>query len=170
MRMRGSFAHAIETLCIARTLGITTGVTSTVTADNAQDLPDLAQLVSRYGVRELKLHQLRIVGNARTSQLQTAGKEQLSQLINWIKSGETHLKVIYDDDLDPSKSAVPSASANRGVLDRIEVDPDLGFTMSCKAVGTNAQAFYWSPKLNTIEYRPSQMDEVQCPVPNVNYA
>jgi sulfatase maturation enzyme AslB (radical SAM superfamily) len=170
MRARGSFRNAIQTLKLAAGLGIRTGVTVTVTARNVADVPLLAELVASAGASELKIHQLRLVGNAVTQRIARATDEQLGNLVSWIsKHGNDGIKVFYDEDLDPHKNPITTVQMDKDVLDRIELDPDGGLTMSCKAVGTDVQAFYWSSRTGAVEYRPSLNDEIVAAVPQVRY-
>jgi hypothetical protein len=56
------------------------------------------------------------------------------------------------------------------VIPRIEADPRGGLTMSCKAVGKDAHAFWYDKRAGRIVYRPSATDEIALAVPGVVYA
>ncbi len=82
---------------------------------------------------------------------------------------EHPLRVALDNDLNPDKTGESMQSYAQAELERIELDPDGGLTMSCKAVGTNSQAFHWSSRINAVVHQSSLNDEIAQSVRNVNY-
>ncbi|WZH35610.1 MAG: radical SAM protein [Microbacterium enclense] len=168
LRRRGSFRHALETVQISAREGIRTGVTSTVTSENIREIPELARTAAENGATLMKLHQLRAVGNA-------AGRPGLvcddlgllESLVAWARETEI-IQVAFDDDLDPSKT-VGCAPRGASSIDRIEMDPEFGLTMSCKAVGTGAQAFRWSRVNNNVVRVSNDRNEVVLGIPDVRY-
>lgn len=167
-RQRGSFVHASETLRLASKAGMRIGVTVTVTAWNVDDIPQLAELAAAHGAKEMKLHQLRLVGNAahRPELLLNQDDPRLLRMVTWAKGSELPLKVLYDSDLDGGTAESPAVG---DTLDRIELDPELGLTISCKAVGSDAHAFRWNPATSDVIYQPSLRDELSLGTPQVEY-
>lgn len=64
IRKQGSYQSALEALGLARDLGVPTGATMTVTSRNIAEVLPLGRALAELGVRQLKLHHLRPVGNA----------------------------------------------------------------------------------------------------------
>lgn len=64
IRKNGSYQSALNSLSLARDLGVPTGATMTVTSRNIDEVLPLASVLAQLGVRQLKLHHLRAVGNA----------------------------------------------------------------------------------------------------------
>lgn len=171
IRQRGSFTGAIEMIDHARDLGVTTGATMTVTAHNLDQVVALAQLLQQHGVRELKLHALRLVGNAASSpDLEVTDTSRYGRLHEQIAQADLDIAMIYDSDLLPA-SAGPACSnlVADGWLDRIESDPRGGLTVSCKAVGRNANAFRWDKRSEQIVHEPGENDEFTLAIPDVVY-
>ena len=170
LRQPGSWRRALETLEHARLLGVTTGVTTTVNSGNIREIPGLATEVAALGVSELKLHHLRLVGNAaQRPWLAVSDEAALRDLIAWARSPRSDgLHVVWDDDLDPDHAPHLAPSGSRAI-DRIEVAPSGELTMSCKAVGTGASAFTWSRRHADVQYHPSTHDEVTLQIEDVQY-
>jgi Fe-coproporphyrin III synthase len=171
MRQPGSFASAIQMIDLAVALGITTGATMTVTDHNLDDVVPLARLLQERGVGELKLHCLRLVGNAaRNPDLAVADPSRYADLHEAIDGAGLHLKVLYDSDLSlsPAVEACSNLVAGRW-LDRIEADPRGALTVSCKAVGRDVNAFRWDMAKQVIVYEPRAIDEFAVGIPDVIY-
>lgn len=168
IRVDGSFVDAIETIEHAVILGFRIGVTMTVTSLNVRDLPQLVEVLADRGVSSLKLHQLRLVGNAERNphlELHDADAIQLS-----LKACSDRLVVELDDDLLGVTAEDACGAAEQGQrLDRIEMSPAGALTMSCKAVGKDSHAFVWDFAGSSVVYRPTGHDEVQLGIPQVNY-
>jgi molybdenum cofactor biosynthesis enzyme MoaA len=170
IRHPGSFSSAIGTISTARELGLPVGVTFTVNALNFREVIPLARMLDRKGVTELKLHHLRTVGNA-------AGHPELyantgvafGGLRRDIESSNLSLDVIYDADLFESQRSIFSSKPDEQKLDRIEIDPQGNLTVSCKAVGLDASAFFWDKNARSVRYSPSTTDEFQLGIPDVLY-
>jgi MoaA/NifB/PqqE/SkfB family radical SAM enzyme len=173
IRQPGSFLSALQTIELARTLGTALGVTMTVTATNLKDVLPLAQLLESLGVRELKLHSLRAVGNAAEHpELFILDNSVYGLLQRDIRNVDLKIELLYDTDLSPhphSDACAISSSRSAERLDRIELDPQGGLTMSCKAVGRNAQAFRWDKQREVVFYEPHANDELAQHVPDVVY-
>ncbi|GAA4536511.1 radical SAM protein [Amycolatopsis samaneae] len=168
IRTTGSFYDAIETIEYAVDLGFRVGVTMTITSLNVDDLPELVDLLADRGVASLKLHQLRLVGNARrNAHLELLDAEAVKASLN---ACSDQLPLQLDDDLLAASSAVACGAAEQGQhLDRIEMTPAGGLTMSCKAVGKDAHAFVWDFTKGQVAHRPTDHDEVLLGIPQVNY-
>lgn len=171
IRQRGSFASAFRTIALARRRGVTVGVTMTVTALNVGEVVPLARLLERRGVAELKLHCLRPVGNATGHpDLFVTDETAYARLHEQIDAAGLAIDVRYDADLAPHRHRDACRSAASGEqLDRIEVDPRGGLTMSCKAVGRHAHAFHWDTATRTVRHVPHPGDELAQAVPDVVY-
>jgi MoaA/NifB/PqqE/SkfB family radical SAM enzyme len=172
IRQSGSFASALETIQAGVAVGLTVGVTTTVTRANIAELPILARLLDRLGVAELKLHQLRLVGNAAVHpDLEVRdSRSQYTNLYNELDSLTLAMRIIYDSDLLPMQpTGTCDNVAGPGWLDRIEIDPRGGLTVSCKAVGRNANAFRWDRTTREIRYEPHGQDELTLAIPDVVY-
>lgn len=171
IRQRGSFASAIEMINHAVSLGITTGATMTVTAHNLDQVVPLARLLSEHGVSELKLHALRLVGNAAANpDLAVVDTARYADLHQQFSTADLRIAVIYDSDLSPTPAG--DACSNLvadGWLDRIESDPRGALTVSCKAVGRDVHAFRWDKTSADIVYEPRDTDEFHLGIPDVVY-
>ncbi|MGH3094988.1 MAG: radical SAM protein, partial [Streptosporangiales bacterium] len=160
IRQRGSFASAFRTIAVARSFDVTVGATMTVTALNVGEVVPLARLLERYGVAELKLHCLRPVGNATGHpELFVVDETSYAGLHERIDAAELSIDVRYDAELAPDRQASQGPPGNGGHLERVEVDPRGGLTMSCKAVGRHAHAFRWDTTAQTVRYEPHSNDE-----------
>lgn len=173
IRRPGSFASAMQTISLARELGIALGVTMTVTASNIGNVVPLARLLDQHGVQELKLHCLRPVGNAaQHPELFVPDAASYAALHEDIRQAGLGIELRYDADLAPrppaEACAVVGERAGRDV-ERIEVDPRGGLTMSCKAVGRHASAFRWDTLQETVLYEPHAGDELTRQIPDVVY-
>lgn len=172
IRKPGSFRSAIKTIALARSLGITVGVTMTVTALSLQDVLPLARILDRLGVTELKLHCLRPVGNAaHHPELAVHDDREYEALHQDLAAAGLGLQIRYDADLTPHTHSAQcrAGEPNRGDLDRIEIDPRGALTMSCKAVGRDAHAFRWDTTSQTVVYEPHDGDELHRHIPDVVY-
>jgi MoaA/NifB/PqqE/SkfB family radical SAM enzyme len=171
IRQRGSFASAIECLDLAGRLGLTTGVTMTVTSTNIDEVAALAALLDEHGVDELKLHCLRLVGNAEQNpELAVEDTDQYAGMHAALEAANLRLMVTYDSDLTPEP--IGEACSNlisNDWLDRIEADPRGGLTVSCKAVGRDVNAFRFDKRQNVILYEPRDRDELAVPIADVVY-
>jgi MoaA/NifB/PqqE/SkfB family radical SAM enzyme len=173
IRQPGSFASAMRTIKLAHQLGIPLGATMTVTATNFGDVVPLARLLEQCGVQELKLHCLRPVGNAaHHPDLHVLDTARYTALHKDIRQAGLGIELRYDADLTPHPHTdictATDASASRN-LERIEVDPRGGLTMSCKAVGLHAHAFRWDTHQETVIYEPHGDDELTRRIPDVVY-
>jgi MoaA/NifB/PqqE/SkfB family radical SAM enzyme len=171
MRQRGSFDGALKMIDLASGIGITVGATMTVTEHNLDEVVPLAQLLQRRGVTELKLHALRLVGNAaRNQDLQVIDINRYSVMHQRINDAGLDIPIFYDADLsaEPAGETCSNLIAG-GWLDRIEADPRGGLTVSCKAVGRNVNAFRWDRARHEIVYEPNPRDELAQGIPDVIY-
>lgn len=172
IRRQGSFDEALASLDIARHLGVPTGVTLTVTALNLAEVVPLAKALEQLEVRELKLHRMRLVGNAAAHpELLVPDVAANGALRLQLKEAQLSLNLVLDEDLsaDPTP-ATCTTSGTTSEIDRIEADPRGALTMSCKAVELDANAFWYDKAADHIVYRPTATDELASPVPDVVYA
>lgn len=170
IRQRGSFASALDALDLGRELGLATGVTTTVTSTNLDEIVPLAQLLDEHGVQELKLHCLRLVGNAAHNvELAVEDSARYDSLHEGLAAADLRLTVVYDSDLtaESADDSCPNLVAG-GHLDRIEADPRGGLTVSCKAVGRDVNAFRYDPEFG-VRYEPRAGDELADPIADVLY-
>jgi MoaA/NifB/PqqE/SkfB family radical SAM enzyme len=171
IRQPGSFASAINTIDTAVALGVTVGATMTITDHNLEQVVPLARLLQRHGVSELKLHALRLVGNAAANpDLEVRDISRYGALHRQIREAGLSIPIRYDADLspEPASQACTNLVAG-GWLDRIESDPRGGLTVSCKAVGRNVHAFRWDKTRSEIVYEPRPDDELTQGIPDVVY-
>jgi Fe-coproporphyrin III synthase len=171
LRQRGSFTAALSMVDLAVRIGTATGATVTVTNHNLDDVVPLARLLHNHGVRELKLHCLRRVGNAADNpDLEVIDPDRYGDLHQAIRDANLGIRVLYDSDLSPAPAgAACSNLVDVGWLDRIESDPRGGLTVSCKAVGRDANAFRWDKTKQVIVYEPRPSDEFTIGIPDVVY-
>jgi hypothetical protein len=171
MRQPGSFDGALAMIDLARELGVEVGATMTVTQHNLDEVVPLGVRLQELGVAELKLHALRLVGNARLHpDLEVVDTSRYAGLHAKINAAGLSLKVVYDSDLSPApQGAACSNLVAGGWLDRIEADPQGGLTVSCKAVGKDVNAFRWDKQRQLIRYEPRDNDELALGIPDVNY-
>lgn len=172
IRKLGSYQSALSALGRARDLRLHTGATMTVTAGNINEVLPLARTLQDLGARELKLHCLRRVGYAaHHPELLVTDLTAYSRLREQLRDANLAIDVIADEDLS-ADSAPRSCLPTRGVrhIDRIEADPRGALTMSCKAVGSDAHAFWYDKSADRVVHRPSAGDELTLAVPDVVYA
>ncbi len=171
IRQRGSFDGALQMIDVARGMGIPAGATMTVTERNLDDVVPLAVLLQERGVGELKLHCLRIVGNATShADMQMPDPVRFPGLHEAIQAAGLDLTVLYDSDLAPARRADPVPRRRQtGRIDRIESDPRGGLTFSCKASGHNINSFRWDKDHEIIRHEPTAADELALGVPDVIY-
>ncbi|GFH38770.1 radical SAM protein [Streptomyces pacificus] len=171
IRRHGSYQSALNSLSLARDLGVSTGATMTVTSRNIDEVLPLAGVLAQLGVRQLKLHHLRVVGNAADHpELLVTAPSAYGRLREELASADLPLEVIVDEDL--SEHGAPQACAPSDgprEIDRIEADPRGALTMSCKAVGKDAHAFWYEKAAGRIVHKPSSADELTLAVPDVVY-
>lgn len=172
IRRQGSYRSALNSLSLARDLGVPTGATMTVTSRNIDEVLPLAGVLAQLGVRQLKLHHLRAVGNAADHpELLVTATSAYGRLREELASADLPLEVIVDEDL--SEHGAPQVCAPSGgprEIDRIEADPRGALTMSCKAVGKDSHAFWYEKATGLIIHKPSATDELALAVPDVVYA
>ncbi|MFI2204721.1 radical SAM protein [Streptomyces sp. NPDC020192] len=171
IRQRGSFEGAIEMIDLAVGLGLTTGATMTVTDSTLDDVAPLARMLEEHGVTELKLHALRLVGNAaKHPDLEVVDIDRYADLHQQIREACLGIQVIYDSDLSPEPAGEQCSNlVAGGWLDRIESDPRGALTVSCKAVGRDVNAFRWDKAEQVIRYEPRSDDEFAAGIPDVVY-
>lgn len=171
IRKAGSYDDAVTTIEVAVALGVKVGVTLTVTSRNVGDLPQLVENLADLGVSELKLHHLRIVGNAERNR--NLLLEDRSIIEASLERCSSRLELILDDDLLDLLNGLPPScceqDTNLKSLARIEMSPDGALAMSCKAVGRNVHAFVWNLADGGIKYIPSPNNEVSLAIPDVRY-
>lgn len=172
IRKYGSYQSALDSLSLARNLGVPTGATMTVTSRNIGEVLPLTGILAKLGVRQLKLHHLRPVGNAADHpELLVTDPAAYGRLREELASADLPLEVIVDEDL--SEHGAPQLCAPTGgphEIDRIEADPRGALTMSCKAVGKDSHAFWYEKTADRIVHKPSATDELTLAVPDVVYA
>lgn len=171
IRQRGSFDGALQMIDYTHSLGIPTGATMTVTERNLDDVVPLARLLDERGVGELKLHCLRIVGNATShADMQVPDPARYPGLYETIQTAGLGLTVLYDSDLSPApRDEMAPRLRQGGRIDRIESDPRGGLTFSCKASGHNINSFRWDKEAEIIHHEPKAADEFTVGVPDVIY-
>jgi hypothetical protein len=171
MRQTGSFDGAMVMIELARELGVQVGATMTVTQHNLDQVVPLAVRLQERDVAELKLHALRMVGNAQLHpDLEVTDPRRYADLHANIAAAELSIKVIYDSDLSPEPQGEACSNlVASGWLDRIEADPRGGLTVSSKAVGKDVNAFRWDKQRQVIRYEPRENDELALGIPDVNY-
>jgi Fe-coproporphyrin III synthase len=172
IRKSGSDQGALSALSLARDLRVRTGATMTVTAGNIAEVLPLARTLQGLGVQQLKLHCLRPVGHAANHpELLVTDPTAYSRLREQLQDADLAIDVIADEDLSAGSvpgSCLPTTGARQ--IDRIEADPRGALTMSCKAVGKDAHAFWYDKSADRIVHRPSAEDELTLAVPDVVYA
>lgn len=174
IRHPGSFAAALETLGIAQALDVYTSVTMTVNAKNFREVIPLTSVVADHGAKEMKLHCLRIVGNALTHpDLVVRDVNIYENLVREISENRESLPIpiLLDEDLDPQCSLVEEGRRVQEELERIEVQPSGELYVSCKAVGADSNAFVYDKKTGRILYQPKRKNnELELRVPQVRYS
>ena len=173
IRHEGSFRAAVATLRLGATLGMRTSVTMTVNRLNVHEIIPLATFAAGWGVHELKLHALRILGNAakhRDLGLTEASRTQLQKELARA-SQESPLRILFDEDL--------AAIGGHGIcrsepvpfeLQRVEVQPGGELYISCKAVGADSNAFVFDKHSGLILHQSHDRDELASQVPQVHYS
>lgn len=171
IRRSGSYEAALSALRFAGELGIRTGATMTVTSQNIGEVVPLAQTLQEIGVRQLKLHCLRPVGNACDHpELFVADPAGYIRLREQLRDARLGIEVVLDEDLSTQgASAVRAPEVGVREIERIEADPRGALTMSCKAVGKDSHAFWYDKIASRIIHRPSATDELTLAVPDVIY-
>ncbi|SEO49409.1 radical SAM protein [Actinacidiphila rubida] len=172
IRKFGSYQGALSALAYARDLGVPTGATMTVNARNIDEVLPLVRTLQDYGARQLKLHHLRAVGNAaHHPELLITDQAAYGRLRDQLRTAELSIEVIVDEDLSEDGAPEICTADERAVaIPRVEADPRGALTMSCKAVGKDAHAFWYDKEAGHIVHRPSDTDELALAVPDVVYA
>ncbi|WP_327120129.1 radical SAM protein [Nocardia sp. NBC_01730] len=170
IRRAGSYAAAMESLALARDLGVQTGATLTVNRYNITEVVELAGTLAALDVSQLKLHQLRPVGNAtHHPDMLVTDAAHYVRLRAQLRDAQLGIEVILDEDLSENGTAICAVPTVRHEIDRIESDPRGALTMSCKAVGKDSHAFWYDKDADEITYRPSANDELTLAIPDVVY-
>jgi Fe-coproporphyrin III synthase len=171
IRKAGSYQSALSALDLARQLGVSAGATMTVTSRNIGEVLPLARMLEHFDVGQLKLHCLRLVGNAAAHpELLVTDTTAYARLREEIQAAKLTVEVIVDEDL--SEDGAPEICTPAGgpvEIERIEADPRGALTMSCKAVGKDSHAFWYDKVADHIVHRPSATDELHLVVPDVVY-
>ncbi|MFE4869529.1 radical SAM protein [Streptomyces sp. NPDC056682] len=172
IRKQGSYRSALGALECARDLGVRTGATMTVNARNINEVVPLAHTLQEFDVQELKLHQMRPVGNAADHpELLVNDAADYARLRQQLQDANLTIDVIVDEDLSEDGAPETCAPASRPrEIARIEADPRGALTMSCKAVGKDSHAFWYDKQDDRIIHLPSTTDEINLAVPDVVYA
>ncbi|GAA5096996.1 radical SAM protein [Nocardia iowensis] len=171
IRRAGSYTAALESLTLARDLRVPTGVTLVVNRYNIGEVVDLAYTLEALGVSELKLHQLRPVGNAALHpEMMVTDAAEYSVLRDQLQRASLKIDVILDEDLSEDDAPTCAVPSKRHEIDRIESDPRGALTMSCKAVGKDSHAFWYDKDNDRILHRPSANDELTLLIPDVVYS
>jgi Fe-coproporphyrin III synthase len=171
IRQRGSFRYAMATLRVAAEHSRKASVTTTVTSVNVGDIFELAEIAAQNGATEIKLHQLRLVGNAALHPELCISNDdpRLNVLRKQIEEANWPFHVIFDADVVGGVAGEPPQAKHGVDLERIELDPEYGLTMSCKAVGRNAHSFVWDPMAQGVIKRLSDLSETVLGIPQVTY-
>jgi MoaA/NifB/PqqE/SkfB family radical SAM enzyme len=147
-----------------------TGATLTVSRYNIDDVVELAAVLEELDVRQLKLHQLRPVGNAALHpDLLVDDASAYTRLRQQLQDARLGIEVILDSDLSEEGAAACATPGTLEEIDRIESDPRGALTMSCKAVGKDSHAFWYDKSADRIIHRPSNTDELTLGIPDVVY-
>ncbi|MGJ3560064.1 radical SAM protein [Streptomyces sp. INA 01156] len=171
IRRQGSYRSALNSLGLARDLGVPTGATMTVTSRNIDEVLPLAGVLAQLGS-----------GNSapppagdrqRRRPPRTVGHRRLR-----LRSAPRRARVGRpasggDRRRGPVRARRPQVCAPSGgprEIDRIEADPRGALTMSCKAVGKDSHAFGYEKATGRIIHKPSATDELALAVPDVVYA
>lgn len=174
IRKSGSFKAAEATIRLGLQMGIETSVTTTVNSRNIEDFRELVDYLSALGVREIKLHSLRLIGNASLHPnlaMITIDQRQEFESALLEQSKKMGMRVILDEDLDPNQHVVcVTGTKQASELERVEISPNGDIYISCKAVGSKANAFRYEKLDNRILYSPNEGDEMHRPVPQVQYS
>jgi MoaA/NifB/PqqE/SkfB family radical SAM enzyme len=171
IRKFGSYQGALSALDHARDLGIPTGATMTVNARNIDEVLPLARTLQDHGAQQLKLHHLRPVGNAaQHRELLITDTTAYGRLRDQLRTADLTIEVIVDEDLSEDSAPDVCDPQTGSVVPRIEADPRGALTMSCKAVGKDAHAFWYDKQAGHIVHRPSPTDEIALALPGVVYA
>ncbi|RJO80222.1 radical SAM protein [Nocardia panacis] len=171
IRRAGSYAAALESITLARNLGIQIGATLTVNRYNIGEVADLARTLETLGVSQLKLHQLRPVGNAALRpEMLVTDPADYSVMRDQLQRTALGIDVVLDEDLSEDGARACAAPSARHEIDRIESDPRGALTMSCKAVGKDSHAFWYDKDADCIVHLPSSNDEVMLGIPDVVYS
>jgi MoaA/NifB/PqqE/SkfB family radical SAM enzyme len=169
LRAEGSFDNCLGTLRTAAELGIPTSVTFTLTSMNAAELPELACMLARTGVRYIKVHRLRSVGFAADNGWLEPEAPQLTKTASVAAEieRETGVRMLMDSDIGPD--ACGTGKSFGAILERVEIQPAGQLYISCKAVGDASNAFTYNAATNEVEYRPQDRDEIASGRPQVVY-
>jgi MoaA/NifB/PqqE/SkfB family radical SAM enzyme len=174
LRKAGSFREACETLAFAGRIGINASVTYTVNRQNLTDVIPLANEVQKYGVKYIKLHCLRMVGNVlKNPGLVIEKEEDFRALIDKIEKYCTSLKmpIIFDEELltgCESKNLMKNIKVSEKP-NRVEIHPNGSVFLSCMAVGEPLNAFFYDKHIGDIRYLPRRRDELNQKIKQVRY-
>lgn len=167
LRRIGSFDAAMATVRWAASRGLDVGVTCTVTSRNANTVRQLAEEVVAAGASELVLHRLRLIGNAAAGDVADVTDHQASRVVALLEPPPEGLRVLVDSDLLESPECELPSSGDR--LARAELAPDGRMYLSCKAVGSKANAFRFDHDRRELVLDPSPANELAAPIPQVAY-
>jgi hypothetical protein len=133
------------------------------------ELPELADLLAKTGVRYIKVHRLRAVGFAASNAWLEPEASQLAEVASAAAEieRETGVRVLMDSDIGPD--ACGTGKSSGAILDRVEIQPAGQLYISCKAVGDASNAFTYNAVTNEVEHRPQAHDEIAVGRPPVVY-
>lgn len=170
MRKSDSFSEAIKTIKEAQNLGLFCSVTTTVTRQNITEIVDMCRMLLSIGVSKMKLHQIHLDGNAAKNPHLEPYTEQLKQLhVDLEECQKIGMTLLVDADLTSTGAKMFFTTEGNDTLDRVEVQPDGRMYLSCKALGTLHNAFWYDKEENIIMYLANTHDEIQEPVHQVHY-
>jgi Fe-coproporphyrin III synthase len=134
IRRTGSFEEALGTLRWARERNLPFGATCTLTGENIETIPLLAEQLRNLDARDLTLHRVRAVGNAATSCITEVTWDQTRYLHEQLTSMDLGRMSVNTEILLPERCHPPS-----GVIEKLEIAPDGRVYLSCAEVAGPGQ-------------------------------
>jgi Fe-coproporphyrin III synthase len=170
IRRVGSYDEALVALETARDCGIKTSITATVTKGFSKGMIELVRDIKHVGTTRIKLHSLRSIGFAQRHPELLPTDDDLGLLRLFIaQQAKNGIEIEADDDLFENPECVNFSTAPGKSLDRVEMSPNGNLYISCKAVGSESNAFRVNLVTGSVHYKPKQGDEVAMPVHQVVY-
>lgn len=165
LRKNGSFKAVLDTLLFAKSIGLATSVTITVTELSRGDVIPLSRLLGECGVGKIDAHCVRPVGGGVREVTSSSISHSNCQILEEeIVANKATLPVpvfFEDEDFHPAcLSTKRRRVVEEGTLDRLNLQANGEAYLSCKYTGTGFNSFFYDKTSGLLHYLGSSGREV----------